>query len=46
MPWCSARTLWPAIVISPMLKNLISGSGPPVAFSSTSSAVGPCTWKR
>ena len=46
MPWCSARTSWPAIVTRPMLKNAISGSAPPVAFWSTSSAVGPCTWKR
>ena len=46
MPWCNARTVWPAIVISPMLKNLISGSGPPVTFSSTFIAVGPWTWKR
>ena len=45
MPWCSARTLWPAMVISPMLKNLISGSGP-LVFSSTFSAFGPCTWNR
>ena len=29
-----------------MLKNLISGSEPPFAFFKTSSAVGPCTWKR
>ena len=29
-----------------MLKNLISGSEPPLAFASTSIAVGPCTWKR
>ena len=35
MPWCSARTFRPAIVISPMLKNLISGSGPPLIFSSS-----------
>ena len=34
----------PAIVNPPMLKNLISGSSPPFAFSSTSSAVGPWTW--
>ena len=29
-----------------MLKNLISGSGPLFAFSSTCIAVGPWTWKR
>ncbi len=44
MPWCSARTVWPPIVSSPMLKNLISGSEPPFAFVSTFSAFGPCTW--
>ena len=44
MPWCSARTWRPAIVIQSMLKNLVSGSGPPFSFSSTSSAFGPCIW--
>ena len=29
-----------------MLKNWMSGSGPPFAFSSTCIAVGPWTWKR
>ena len=29
-----------------MLKNLISGTGLPVAFSMTCGASGPCTWKR
>ena len=46
MPWCNARTFRPAMVISPMLKNLISGSAPPAAFSSVCIAVGPWTWKR
>ena len=44
MPWCRARTWWPAIVIQSMLKNLVSGSGPPLTFSSTLRAFGPCTW--
>ena len=46
MPWRSARTLRPLMVMTPMLKNLISGMGPPFSLSRIWFAFGPWIWKR
>ena len=46
MPWRSVRTCCPATFITPMRKNLTSSIGPPLTFSSTCHAFGPCTWNR
>ena len=44
MPCRSARTFRPPMEISPMWKNLISGTGPPFSFSSSCGAFGPWIW--
>ena len=46
MVWLRALTVHPAMVNSPMLKNLIRSMGLLAAFSAILRALGPCSWYR
>ncbi len=46
MVWLRALIVHPAMVNSPMLKNLIRSTGFPAAFSTILRALGPYSWYR
>lgn len=43
MPWRSDRTSSPSMVKVAMWKNRVGGTGAPVSFSMSASALGPCS---